>query len=65
MRWLFIVLGVVAFLVGTGLICPALAQLSDQGNMPTLSVTLFTVGLFASLGGVWSVAHGVRRIRMS
>jgi hypothetical protein len=65
MRWLFVILGVVAFFIGTGLICPALAQMVSEGNFIALAATLFVVGSALTLAGIWSVVHGVRKFRMT
>jgi len=65
MRWLFVILGVVAFFVGTGLICPALAQMVSEGNFIALAATLFVVGSTLTLAGIASVVYGVRRFRVS
>jgi hypothetical protein len=77
MRWLFLILGVLGFFVGAGFICPALAQLlavsgvteSDGlhhysgGFMIGLSIALLLLGCVLSIGGVWSVVHGVKQFR--
>jgi hypothetical protein len=65
MRWLFVILGVVGFFVGTGLIVPALSQMLNEGQLIALALTLFTVGSVITLSGVWSVVHGVRKFRVS
>jgi hypothetical protein len=74
----YLLLGVIGFFVGTGFICPALAQLlmiagvteSDglhhYGSfMIGLSITLLLFGCVLALAGIWSVVHGVKRFRVS
>jgi hypothetical protein len=60
---LFMILGVVVFLVGFGFVCPALAQLLS-GEVVGLSVALLILGTVLCLGAVWSFVHGVRRFRV-
>lgn len=60
-RNLQIIGGVVAVLVGLGLIMPAVAQLRTQGALPAVSVALLMLGVFLSLGGGWGVIAAARR----
>ena len=62
-RWLF-ALGCVAILVGLGFICPALAQLRDQGRLIALEVPLLILGVVLTLGGLGSVGYGIKAYRM-
>ena len=75
---LFMIAGCVAVLVGLGFIMPAVAQLLrdagwveagelhpySSGLMLTLQITLLILGCALSLGGVWSVFHGIKRFRL-
>ena len=58
----FAALGVIAVLVGLGLVMPAVQQMLYH-EVVILSVVLLVVGLALSGGGVWSFVHGVRRFR--
>jgi hypothetical protein len=61
-RWLLI-LGVVALFVGPGFICPALAQLHEQGSMVALEVVLLVFGTALTLAGLVSLAYGIKQYR--
>ncbi len=60
---LFLVLGVVAILVGMAFVMPAVQQMLNE-EVLTLSVVLLTLGSAMTLGGVGSFVHGVRRFRV-
>ncbi len=53
--------GAVSVFVGTGFICPALAQLKSQGALPGVGVALLLLGVLLSLGGVGTVVAGIRQ----
>jgi len=52
--------GIVAVLIGAGLIMPAVAQLRMQGALPAQSVALLLLGVFLLTGGGGAVARAVR-----
>ena len=58
-RYLLIV-GCVALLVGLGFVFPQLAHLRMQGHLIAGQITMLFFGLLVSLGGVGSLAFGVR-----
>jgi hypothetical protein len=60
---LFLVLGVVAVLVGMGFVMPAIQQMLYVEVM-TLSVGLLGLGLVICAAGVWSFVYGVQRFRV-
>lgn len=59
---LFLVLGVVAVLIGMGFVMPAVQQMLYQ-EVLTLSVVLLSLGTAICLGGLWSFVYGVQRFR--
>jgi hypothetical protein len=59
---LFLVLGVLAVLVGMGFVMPAVHQMLYQ-EVLTLSVVLLTLGAAICLGGLWSFVYGVQCFR--
>jgi hypothetical protein len=61
-RWLLI-LGCVAILVGLGFVFPAIAQWRSQGEMVTVEVVLLALGSAVTLGGLGSVAYGIKALR--
>ena len=47
-------LGIILLLVGTGFICPSIAQLQRSGVLDGLQVALLFLGTFLTLGGVYA-----------
>jgi len=64
MRHLIWLAGVLAFLVGTGLILPALAKYKQLGYFRADATWGLTIGLIITLAGVSAVIYGVRRLIM-
>jgi hypothetical protein len=60
---LFLVLGVLAVLIGMGFVMPAVQQMLYVEVM-MLSVGLLGLGLLICAAGVWSFVHGVQRFRV-
>lgn len=60
---LFLATGVVAVLIGLGLVMPAVQQFSTVGA-ETLSVILFVLGIGICVGGVGAFAYGIQRCRV-
>ena len=60
---LFLVLGVLAVLVGLGFVMPAAEQLVYH-EVVTLSVVLLIFGATVCLVGAWSFVYGVQRFRV-
>jgi hypothetical protein len=62
-RWLLLVLGVIAILVGLGFVMPAVAHLRDQANEVGMAVALLTLGLVLTMGGLASLGYGIKALR--
>jgi hypothetical protein len=60
---LFLVLGVLAVLIGMGFVMPAVQQMLYVEVM-MLSVGLLALGLVICAAGVWSFVYGVHRFRV-
>lgn len=60
---LFLVLGVVAILVGLAFVMPAVQELVYH-EVVTLSVMLLGLGATICVGGVWSFVVGIQRFRV-
>jgi hypothetical protein len=63
MSRLLIAGGAGSALVGLGFVCPALAQLRDQGALQALGLTLLLFGAALMLAGAGAVGYGVRAAR--
>jgi len=59
----FMIVGVLAALIGMGLVMPAVAQLSERGEPWMLSSVLLIVGLAVTIGGLGAFAHGIKKLR--
>ena len=60
---LFLLVGLVAGLVGLGFVMPAVAQWRHEGAMTGLSVALLLLGLVLMGGGLAAGASGIRRFK--
>ena len=60
-RIVSIIVGLIAVLVGLGLIMPAVAQWRALGILPGASAGLLTLGVLLALGGVGAAACGIRK----
>lgn len=60
-RILFALAGIVAVLVGLGLIMPAVALFRSQGALSAGNSALLLLGCLMALGGVALVGNGIRR----
>ena len=61
MNRITILMGLLGLLIGTGLILPALAQLRDQGSMPSAAVGPYTAGIVLVLIGGSTTVFAFRR----
>jgi hypothetical protein len=52
--------GIVGVLVGLGLVFPAVAQMRNEGALPTLGVCLLLIGLSLCLAGGRMALSGLR-----
>jgi hypothetical protein len=55
--------GIVAVLVGMGLVMPAIALLRDKGALPTFEVGCLLLGIALTLSGAAAAARGARTVR--
>ena len=56
-----IILGIVAVLIGMGLVMPAIAQWKQAGAMTGMSIALCLLGLALTLTGAGAAIHGITR----
>ena len=49
--------------VGSGLICPAVAEWARNGSLPMAGVALLLLGVSLALGGVMGLCRGLRLLR--
>ncbi len=59
-RTLILILAVIAVLIGTGLVMPAVAKLRATGTLPGADIALVLSGLILTLAGL---VAGIRRLR--
>ena len=55
--------GAALVLVGSGFICPAVAELVQSGSLPLAGVALLLLGISLSLGGLMGMRRGLRPSR--
>jgi uncharacterized membrane protein YidH (DUF202 family) len=60
-----ILIGLLSFLIGVGLILPALAQLRHYGAMPGVVVGLYTLGIVLAFVGATLALCGICRRKMT
>jgi hypothetical protein len=63
MKRLFVLIGIVAVLLGVGLILPALANYGRPGPMVNDSVRFLLLGVLAVVIGCASLFHGIQKRR--
>jgi hypothetical protein len=61
-RWSFLLLGLLGFFFGMGLILPALAKYKQMGALPTDGKVFLAGGLLIVLCGIALAAYGVKRL---
>jgi hypothetical protein len=59
----FMIVGVLAAMIGMGFVCPALAQMAQQGDTGALSISLLIFGSAVTLSGVGSFVLGIQKLR--
>ena len=64
MKRVFLLLGIVAVVLGVGLILPALANYGHPGSMVNDALRFLVVGILAVVVGGVSISRGVRKRRI-
>jgi hypothetical protein len=64
MKRVFLLIGLVAVVLGVGLILPALANYGRPGPMLNDALRFFVVGILAVVAGGASIFHGFRKGRV-
>ena len=63
MKRLFLLVGILAIVLGVGLILPALANYGRPGPLMNDALRFLLVGVLAVVAGVASIFHGIRKRR--